>query len=189
MFAALISALMLQQTFLYRVYEKDKTLFSLFVLFILGQLFFTYKHVENTPFFHFGMYSAIHHPHDRYTVYNITVDQNKVRSLDFADSQRELVYNTISAYDGLKQMHFKDSLDKVISKRFSGSMAAGARVALLNTAEMDTPYQKWLFQYVADMRMVKTPVIEVSKQHISYQPDGSVMAIDTPQTLFKLRYE
>lgn len=180
---------MLRKTFLYRVFEKDKFLFTFFVLFILGQIFFTYKHVENTPFFHFGMYSAIHHPHESYTVYNITVDKTTVKSLDFPDSQREVVYNTISAYDGLKQLHFKDSLDKVISKRLSGHTADYARTVLLNNAQMDTPYQKWLFGYIADMRMVKTPTIEVSKQHMAYQPDGSLRAIDTAQILFKLRDE
>jgi hypothetical protein len=180
---------MFRKTFLYGVYEKDKLLFTFFSLFILGQIFFTYKHVENTPFFHFGMYSAIHQPHDSYTVYNITVDKTPVRSTDFFDSQREIVYNTISTYDGLKQMGFKDSLDKVITHRLSGSKAEYARAVLLNNAGMDTPYQKWLFSYIADMRMVKTPTMEVSKQHVAYLPDGKLKTIDSIQTLFKLRNE
>ncbi len=185
----LISSFMLRKTFLQLVYQKDRPLFVLFMLFIVGQVFFTYKHVENTPFFHFGMYSAIHHQHQTYTVYNIVVSETPVRSLDFHDSQRELVYNTIATYDGLKQLGFRDSLDKVISKRMSGQRANYARSVLLNNARMDTPYQKWLFQYIADMRMIKTPLLEVSKQHVSYKPDGGVILIDTAQTLFKLRYE
>lgn len=180
---------MLRKTFLYRVFERDKTLFALFVLFILGQVFFTYKQVENTPFFHYGLYSAMHHAHESYTVYNITIDKNPVKSRDFPDGQREVVYNTIALYDRLKQLGFKDPLDKVISKRLSGHSAEYARSVLLNNAKMDTAYQKWLFQYIADMRMVKTPVIEVGKRQVSYRPDGGVVAIDTPQTLFKLRYE
>ena len=185
----LSQSLMLRKTFLYQVFEKDKTLFAVFMLLIIGQVFFTYKHVENTPFFHFGMYSAMHHPHQTYTVYNIAVSENPVRSLDFHDSQREMVYNTIATSDGLKQLGFKDSLDKVISKRLSGHRAEYARSVLLNNAKMDTPYQKWLFQYIADMRMIKTPLLEVSKQHVSYNPDGSLTVNDTAQTLFKLRYE
>ena len=180
---------MLRKTFLYRVFEKDKLLFTVFVSFILGQLFFTYKSVENTPFFHFGMYSALHRPHEAYTVYNITVDKTPVKSLDFPDSQREIVYNTIAAYDGLKQMGFKDSLGNVISHRLSGRRAEYARSVLLNNAKMDTPYQKWLFAYIADMRMVKTPILELSKQHVTYGPDGSLSSIDSPQILFKLRDE
>lgn len=184
-----VCAAMFRKTFLYQVFEKDKILFIVFVLFIIGQIFFTYKQVENTPFFHFGMYSAIHNPHDSYTVYNITVDKTPVKSLDFPDSQREIVYNTISAYDGLKQMGFKDSLDKVITHRFKGQRADYARTVLLNSGKMDTPYQKWLFGYIADMRMVKTPTIEVSKQHVAFLPDGRVKAIDSIQVLFKLRDE
>jgi hypothetical protein len=180
---------MLRNTFLYQVFVKDKPLFYFFLVFIAAQAFFTYKHVENTPFFHYGMYSAIHKKQAAYTVYSISIDKRPIRSLDFPAEQRDMVYSTIALYDGLKQLGFRDSLDKVISKRLSGSHADYARSALLNTAQMDTPYQKWLFGYVADMRLVKTPVIEVSKQQVSYQPDGSLAAIDTPQTLFKLRYD
>ena len=135
------------------------------------------------------MYSAIHHPQQSYTVYNITVDTSAVKSLDFGDSQREIVYGTIATYDGLKQMQFRDSLDKVISRRFSGSKAAYARTMLLNNARMDTPYQKWLFGYIADMRMVKTPTIAVTKHQVAYQTDGTVKTIDSLQTIFKLRDE
>ncbi len=175
--------------FLYKVYQKDKILFAVFTLFILGQIFFTYKHVENTPFFHYGMYSSLYSAQPSYTVYNITVDKQSVRSNDFPDYQREVVYNTLSCYDGLKQMNYHDSLDRVISKRFSGGTANRFRTALLNTAQMDTPYQKWLFHYIADMRMVSTPVIQVSKRQVSYQPDGSLIATGHLDTLFQLRDE
>jgi hypothetical protein len=181
--------IMLRNTFLYRVLQRDKLLFTVFILFLLGQAFFTYKQIENTPFFHFGMYSAVHTPQRSYTVYSITVDTARVRSLDFADNQREVVYNTIGLYDGLKQMHFNDTLGKVISHRFSGAMAERLRAALLNNAAMDTPYQKWLFQYIADMRMVKTPVIEVTKQQACYLPNGSLYTQGPPETVFKLRDE
>ena len=180
---------MLQKTFLYRVFCQDKFLFILFTAFILGQIFFTYKRVENTPFFHFGMYSAIHPPQSQYTVYSIVVDKNSLKYLDFPDYQREVVYNTLASYDGLRQMGFQDTLDRVISKRFSGQMAAGLRQDLLNNIAMDTPYQKWLFQYVADMRLVKTPVIEVSKQQVKYLPDGTLTPVSPPESLFKLRDE
>ena len=180
---------MFRSTFLYRVFVEDKPLFAFFVFFILAQLFFTYKQVENTPFFHWGHYSGIHHPHPSYTVYNITVDKTPVRSLDFMDCQSDIVYPTIATYDGLKQLGFRDTLDKVISKRLSGQLAKYCRLTLLNNIQMDTPYQKWLFRYIADMRMVVTPVIEVSKRQVVYQPDGSVMTKDTPEILFKLRYE
>lgn len=135
------------------------------------------------------MYSAIHHAKEGYTVYNIIIDNKPIRSSDFSDGQREMVYNTIARYDGLKDLKFKDSLDNVISKRFSGKLAEYARGALLNNSKMDTPYQEWLFQYIADMRLVKTPVIEVSKQKINYRPDGSTILKDSASILFKLRYE
>jgi hypothetical protein len=180
---------MLRETFLFRVFKKDKLLFIVFTIFILCQIFFTWKQVENTPFFLFGMYSAVHEPHKSYTVYDIEIDQKRVKSHDFHDHQREVVYNTIATYDGLRQMGFRDSLDKVISHRLSGPTADLLRQRLLNSAKMDTPYQRWLFSYIADMRMVKTPTIEVRKTQVAYQTDGSVKAIDNAATVFKLRDE
>jgi hypothetical protein len=180
-------AAMWQRTFLYRVWQRDKLLFTLFSVFILGQLFFTYKGVENTPFFHYGMYSAPHVPYDSYTVYRIEIDTTPVLSGNFFDAQREIVYNTISEYDGMKQQGFKDSLDKVISHRFSGSTAEKLRSVLLNTAKMDTPYQKWLFSYIADMRMIETPYMSVYKQEVGYTPDGKLIPKQPREALFKLR--
>jgi hypothetical protein len=170
-------AAMWQRTFLYRVWQKDKLLFTLFALFILGQLFFTYKGVENTPFFHYGMYSATHPAHDSYTVYRIEIDTTPVLSGN----------NTISEYDGMKQQGFKDSLDKVISHRFSGSTAEKLRSVLLNTAKMDTPYQKWLFSYIADMRMIETPYMSVYKQQVGYTTDGKLIPKQPREAVFKLR--
>jgi hypothetical protein len=180
---------MLRNTFLYKVFKRDKALFILFNLFIAGQLFFTYKHVENTPFFHFGMYSAIHQFHESYTVYDISVAGTTVKSLDFPDYQREVVYNTIACYYGLKQMDFRDSLDEVITHRLSGIRADYAREVLLNTRQMDTPYQKWLFQYIADMRLINTPEIEVRRHLVVFLPDGAIAAPDSSHLLFRWKYE
>jgi len=43
--------------FLKQVYQINKGLLILFILFILGQTLFTYKGVETVPFFNYGMYS------------------------------------------------------------------------------------------------------------------------------------
>jgi hypothetical protein len=180
---------MWQRTFLYRVLQRDKALFSFFVLFILAQLFFTYKGVENTPFFHYGMYSSPHPAQPSYTVYRIEIDTTPVQSWSFFDAQRELVYNTISKYDDLKQHNFIDPLDKVITKRFSGTTADSLRAALLNNAKMDTPYQKWLFSYIADMRMITTPYLSVYRQQVSYGAAGRLIISSPRQALFTLRDE
>ncbi|MBS1685529.1 MAG: hypothetical protein JSS76_12260 [Bacteroidetes bacterium] len=181
-------AAMWQRTFLYRVWQRDRILATFFVLFILCQLFFTYKGVENTPFFHFGMYSAPHHEQASYPVYRIEVGHRPVLSGSFFDQQREIVYNTIAAYDGLRQLHWQDSLDRVITHRFSGTTADRLRAALLNNAAMDVPYQRWLFAYIADMRMIEDPTLSVSRAEVSYQPDGSLHT-DSTVTLFTLRHD
>lgn len=179
---------MWQRTFLYKVWQRDKILAGLFVLFILGQVFFTYKGIENTPFFHFGMYSAPQQMQPSYPVYRIDVGRAQVRSGSFYDQQREIVYNTLAAYDGLQQLHWQDSLDKVITHRFSGITADHLRTALLNSSSMDIPYQRWLFSYIADMRMIEDPTITASRVSVSYQTDGT-LHVDSTHTLFTLRHD
>ena len=180
---------MWQQSFLYRVYKIDKPFFYFFLIFLIVQFFLTLLRLELTPFFHFGMYSTMHPANQHYTVYSIRVDTTPVRSLDFYDYQREMVYGTISTYDELKENKFHDPLDKFITKALRGNNANIARSLLLNTVQMDSPYQKWLFRYMADMRMVHTPVITVSKLSVRYLPNGTLSPIDSPVTLFKYRDE
>ena len=177
---------MWQRTFLYKVWQRDRVLACFFVLFILGQILFTYKGVENTPFFHFGMYSAPHQAQPSYPVYRIEVGHRPVLSGSFFEQQREIVYNSIAAYDGLQQLDWQDSLDRVISHRFSGATAEHLRAALLNHAVMDTPYRKWLLSYMADMRMIEDPTLTVTRATVSYQADGTLHT-DSTHTLFTLR--
>ena len=179
----------LSRTFLFRLFYKDKFLFGGFVCFIICQAFFTYKGVETFPILHYGMYSSICDAKRAYTVYEIAVDGVKVPSAHFFDSQREIVFNTIAAYDRLKADSFHDPFALVIHKRFAGATANKLDVRLLNNAAMDTPYQKWLLQYIADMRMVKNPIIDVYKNQVSYLPNGLLVANGHKQLLFHLRDE
>ena len=179
----------LRRSFLYRVFYKDISLFVGFLCFIVGQAFFTYKGVETFPFLHYGMYSSICEAKDTYTVYEVAVDGAKVPSAHFFDSQREVVFNTIAAYDKLKTDSFHDPLATIIHKRFTGATAKELDASLLNTVAIDTPYQKWLLQYIADMRMVKNPIIDVYKNQVSYQSTGAPLASSSKQLLFHLRDE
>ena len=81
----MFAPVMWHRTFLYRVLQTDKALFIFFSLFILAQIFFTYKGVENIPFFHYGMYSARHAAQESYTIYRIQIDTTSVLSGAFFD--------------------------------------------------------------------------------------------------------
>lgn len=179
----------LKKTFLYRVYQTDRLLFGGFVLFLIGQLFFTYKGVETFPFLHYGMYSEVAKPKSTYTAYQIIIDGAEVKSGNFYDPQREIVYNSIAGYDRLKAAKFNDTLVKVIDNRFSGALAARAKAALLNSPQMDTPYQRWLFQYIADMRLVKDPDIDINAQPFNYDAEGHIQIKEPKREVFHLRDE
>lgn len=53
------------------LWQRDRPLGLLVLLFVIGQSYFTYKGVETFPFFHYGMYAAPAAPDRRYTVTHI----------------------------------------------------------------------------------------------------------------------
>jgi hypothetical protein len=63
--------------FLFKVYLKSKVLFYISILFVVSQLFFTYKGVETFPFIHYGMYSELNQFSDTVTIVEI---HNKINN-------------------------------------------------------------------------------------------------------------
>jgi hypothetical protein len=180
---------MRQDTFMHRLWRDDRLLFWAITSFILAELFFTLIKLETTPFFLFGMYSQPQAAAASYPVYRISIDTQIVRSQAFYDSQREIIYNTISGYEDLKQHHFHDPMQDIIMRKMTPSLRPNHYTDLLNSATMDTPYQRWLLQYIADMRVIHNPIIRVTKQQVAYTPAGHLLILPTTDTLFTYRDE
>jgi hypothetical protein len=150
--------------FLVNVFRESKWLFSVFVLFIVGQLFFTLKGVETFPFLNWGMYST--KPEGTARVYTIELDEQKVKLSDLVDCRRQLVEGSLAKYEELISNNFYEKEKSVIEKRaLNFPLFIDKKTfenALLNDSAVINKYPYWLIGTLADMRMVKTPVIKVT---------------------------
>lgn len=150
--------------FLVNVFRESKWLFTLFVLFIVGQLFFTIKGVETFPFLNWGMYSV--KPEGSPRVYTIEVDEQVVKLSDLIDCRHQLVEGSLAKYEQLISTNYSEKEKATIEKRalqypFLIDKNKFEK-ALLNDSATLTKYPYWLIGSMADMRMIKTPAIKVA---------------------------
>lgn len=164
----------MKKTFLYTVFEKDKALFVLFSLFILGQLFFTVKGVETFPFLHWGMYSGKMEKVDSVQVFDINIGGQQVPISKLPDAQAALLSSSLAWYTTLKQNSYYDSTDRVLQARF-GSMSPAFRSyaadKLINNKRTVMRYEPWLFHYLSDMRLVQNSTMLVQGKTFVYNSD------------------
>ena len=136
--------------FLAEVYHKDRWLFFAFLLFIAGQIFFTWKGVETVPFFHWGMYSErmtelpAAYRHIELAINDSTVDIGKLDGLPV-----EYFQSMLKRYVTLKQNDFADPVTEVINHRFGQEELRKSAIArLANSPESEDAFRQWLCKYV-----------------------------------------
>lgn len=93
----------LKHTFLYRVFQADKKLFAVFVLYTLGVLYGVRYSREEFPFLLYGMYSLPERKLQEYTTYRIDVDGRTIPFTAMWDSKKELLTSPLSGYDNLTE--------------------------------------------------------------------------------------
>ncbi len=174
--------------FLLDVLQKDKPLFMVFVLFIAGQIFFTYKGVETFPFLHYGMYSAAVAKPDTLEVTQLKVDSRTVAVTSLPDAQKSFVESSFNLYKSMLQNNHYDSTEKVVRKRFKARLSdenyAVVLSAITNDSVAGSKYPKWLFRYLADMRLVQNANMEARVVKVRYSNDFSLNTISSTQVFY-----
>ncbi len=158
----------MRKTFLHQLFDTDKTLFAIVCTFILLQVFFTFKGVESFPFVNWGMYSEVKNAQSP-LVYEIEVEGKKVHFSNMIDCKKSLVGQSLSRYDKLTSDGFAEKEAAVIKKRssFIGNESYISKCILNDSAKVKA-YPFWLLQYLADMRLLQNPEIEIKKYSVSY---------------------
>lgn len=170
------------------VLQRDKLLFMVFVLFIAGQIFFTYKGVETFPFLHYGMYSAPVAKPDTLEVTELKVDSRGVAISSLPDAQKVFVESSFNWYKSMLQNNYYDSTEKVVRQRFKERLSETKYTAVFSAITNDsaaiTKYPKWLFQYIADMRLVQNANMEAKAVKVQYKKDFSLDTISSTQVFY-----
>ncbi len=177
-----------RKIFLWDVLQKDKLLFAVFLVFIIGQIFFTYKGVETFPFLHYGMYSAKVLKPDTLEVTELKVDNRIIAIASLPDAQKSFVESSFNWYKGMLQNNNYDSTEKVVRQRFKGKLSDKNYSAVLSAITNDSvaikKYPKWLFQYIADMRLVQNANMEANAVKVRYSNDFKLDTISSKQVFY-----
>ncbi|NNC95103.1 MAG: hypothetical protein HKN92_06030 [Chitinophagales bacterium] len=99
------------------LWEHSKIASILLGIFVVGQVFLSYKGIEITPWLHWGMYSKADTQKKAFTIYRIEADGERVLLSNFNDLQRECIYSPLEHYAYLIENNFKEPYeDYYISK-------------------------------------------------------------------------
>ena len=139
----------IKNTFLFRLFDKDKLLFAIIAIYMTGVLYHALRQREEFPFFLYGMYSLKEKPKDAYVAYSIKVDDTEIKFAKLRDAQRELITTT---------------LDNAVPLLESGKLS--------KTDE--NKFKSWLMNYCLDMRMPSDSKMDVFKLSCNYDSAGQI---------------
>lgn len=178
----------LKKTFFADLFQTDKTLFFLVILFVAGQFFFTWKGVETFPFLHWGMYSGKAQQADETEIIQLNIDHQPICVSCLPDVQGAIVQGTFNWFVSLQQNNFIDTTAKVFSKRFKGKLPDNAYEffysRIINDSLKAQQYPKWLLQYLADMRLVENPTIQGKKLTVRYNPNAYLDTVKSKELFY-----
>lgn len=142
----------LKNTFLFRLFQKDKLLFGVIVIFMAGIIYQACLQHEAFPFFLSDMYSLKETPQDTYTAYSITVDEQEIKYAKLRDPQRTLITSAL------------------------GNVVPLLQAGKLNNAD-EEKFKLWLMKYCLDMRMSGDSKMDVYKLSCNYDNAGQVKVL------------
>ena len=178
----------LSSLFLVKLWVSDKWLFAVVALFMLGQTFFTYKGVETFPFLHWGMYSSPVKIQDTFSVVSFKIDKEQIRISDLTDGQKRMVEGSFNWYHKLLLNHYFDSNALVIHQRFFDKLSderyQSVVATLANDSSAIAAYPKWLFQYLADMRLVQNANMEARVIQVKYNKNYHLDTVGSYQAFY-----
>lgn len=137
------------QLFLVRLFKINKPLFWGVILFILGQIYFTYKGVETFPFFNYGMYSARFEHQDTLTEYRIYINQELLNKKETKSINLSFIKNNIEYYDQLKNNQFHDLNEKTINDKVQNDwLKKTLQQSIINNGNTIESFPNWLHSYL-----------------------------------------
>lgn len=109
--------LLMSNNYWTKVQRNNKVLFIGLLCFVLGQAFFSYKGVENIPFYNYGMYSQICDTPSTYTTIVLYNANNQERIYLEETPAPFLVHYQLNYYAKLLALDSIDPIQKTIHQR------------------------------------------------------------------------
>ncbi len=129
----------MKNSYFYLVWRHNRFLFIIIIGFVLGQAFFTYKAVENTPFFHYGMYSEPCEVADTYSTVVLYQEEKRLSAYDLVAAPSFLQYQ-LRYYAKLIAQDSVDYVQMTIENRFGKQSAfSNYLIPFLTNSELSLP--------------------------------------------------
>ena len=137
--------------FIFRSWKISKHLTILFVIFIAGQIFFSYKGVETFPFNNYGMYSHRYPKKDSLQIITFHTASGPEKGInDFSEGY--LVLNqSFRGYYSMVRNNNQDSLGVLIDERFENILPENLfhhiKISLINQDDDIFAHPGWMKNY------------------------------------------
>jgi len=152
---------------------SNRKVFFCVSLFIVLQLFFTYKGVQTIPFFNYGMYSEPAKENPIYEKYILKLDGEV---LDFNNNGNpvniDFLYKNLKLYKELKDPNYKNVVLKAIENRFKYRVSKTTFDRLVekiwNNNENIRAFPYWLNNFIAKKTRKKINSLEFLVESYAY---------------------
>ena len=172
--------------FLPKVYRQWKILFWTMLFFMVSQLYFMWKGIENVPFFLYHMYSRPQYVQDSMAVLLIKKDNQYINPFLKSNRQAEMLLNNIPFYISLKANGYHDPLESTIIKRFQGktseSVLKKIQQNLSNNGTAVDAFPQWWKAYAENICGSDYDSFSTVISYVSFYPSFSKSPKDS--TLF-----
>lgn len=153
-------------------------LFTLAALFVLGQLFFTYKGVETLPFYNYGMYSAPLAATDTFEQLEVFIDRKAWNYHEAWAFPADFLESQLAFYNKMQRLDFKDPVLRTVRSRFGSN--SGWENRLGNTEEVRTLFPRWLSYYLKARGKVEIgQQVSLMRRRYVYTEAGWPKPVDT----------
>lgn len=134
-------------------------------IFIMLQLFFMSKGIENIPFFLYNMYGQQHFNKDSSAILLIKTTDGYFNHKKLSNRQQELLLNSVNYYINLTQNG--DGIKQTINNRFQNhSVQKFLYNRLFNDSATIAAYPKWWGKYFNHITNFKYDSVSVVKAYI-----------------------
>lgn len=153
-----------------------------FVLFILGQLFFTYKEVETLPFYNYGMYSAPLSATDTFEQLEIFIEGQAWNYHAVSAFPADFIEAHLAFYNKLHHSDFKDPVSWTVRSRFGPNSVWENR--LTNKIEVRERFPHWLGRYLKGHDVLEAgEQLTLMRRRYVYNQAGWPQPVDSVQLM------
>lgn len=156
-------------------------------LFLLAQLFFTYKGVETFPFVNWGMYSGSYPEQDYYEVILLKVNGQEINLYEWPRKRRDAFRKVIRYYRSWQANNYKDRNEELVKSRFDNVSKSIAHLIIRRITHKEASkeqFKVWLYKYLDQFFDVSIRHVQVDIYYYSYE-----RPLDTQKSIVLLDYQ